>query len=224
MKTIAVICQKGGVGKTTLVVHLAIAAELAGHTVAIIDIDQQSSAAKWGDRRAADRPAVVPATAARLEMILAAARDNGATLAIIDTAPHSSSDGLKAAQLADAILIPTRPNILDLVAMEDSVQIAQLANQATKKPTAIIFNTCPPLPQGRGVIDDAIAAVAGYKFPVVPVYVTQRAAYNHSLTNGLTAQEYEKNGKAAKEITRLYEWVSDFAGLSKRPRKEKKAA
>lgn len=135
--------------------HLAIAAEQTGHTAAIIDIDRQSSAANWDDRRASDTSAVVPATAARFEQILAAARDYGATLAIIDTAPHSSSDGLKADQPADAILILTRPNILDLMAMKNSVQIAQLANQSKKKRTAVILDAYPP--QGKGVIEDVRA-------------------------------------------------------------------
>src|SRR5208282_896435 len=49
MKTIAIISQKGGAGKTTLSVHMATAAALAGHSAAIIDLDPQGTAASWGD-------------------------------------------------------------------------------------------------------------------------------------------------------------------------------
>ena len=51
MKTLAVLSRKGGTGKTTLAIHLAVAAENAGHTVVLIDLDPQASAAKWDDQR-----------------------------------------------------------------------------------------------------------------------------------------------------------------------------
>ena len=59
MDVIAVIAQKGGTGKTTLAVSLAVAAERSGRTVAIVDLDPQASASNWGDRREDDSPVVV---------------------------------------------------------------------------------------------------------------------------------------------------------------------
>ena len=49
MKTVAILSRKGGTGKTTIATNLSIAAEKAGHTIALIDLDPQTSAAKWGD-------------------------------------------------------------------------------------------------------------------------------------------------------------------------------
>jgi len=66
MKTVAIISQKGGAGKTTLAVHLGAAAAEAGHTSAIIDLDPQATAAGWGDRRQVSEPEVVSGQAVRL--------------------------------------------------------------------------------------------------------------------------------------------------------------
>ncbi len=211
MKTIAVLSQKGGTGKTTLALHLAVAAEAAGHTAAVIDLDPQSSAGGWGESRSGEGPTVAIAHAPRLASILEAAAANGATLAILDTAPHSQGDALVAAKAADFILIPCRPGILDLRAIGATVQIAQLAG----KPAAVVLNACPP--QGRALADEAEQAVKGYGIDVAPVRLVQRAAYAHSLAAGQTAQEYEPNGKAAEEISQLYEWTCQHVGMSARP-------
>ena len=56
MKTLAILSQKGGTGKTNTAVNLAVASHLAGHRTAVIDLDPQASAAKWGDRRDGDSP------------------------------------------------------------------------------------------------------------------------------------------------------------------------
>lgn len=200
MKTIAILSQKGGAGKTTIALHLAVAAELAGKSAAIIDLDPQASAAGWGDHRGADKPAVVSSQAARLPQVLQAAREAGAKLAIIDTAPHSESAALGAARAADFILIPCRPAILDLRAIGATIDIVKLA----KKPASVILNTVPP----RGTLaDDACEAIASYDVTVCPVRIGQRSSYIHALTAGQTAQEYEPNGKAASEITQLYMWT-----------------
>ena len=201
MKVIAIISQKGGAGKTTLALHLGVAAEQDGKSAAIIDLDPQASATGWGDSREAETPAVVSAQASRLQKVLDAARASGAAFVIIDTAPHSESAALAAARAADFILIPCRPAILDLRAISDSIDLAKIA----EKPSAVVLNAVPP----RGSLaQDAAEAVIGYGVPIVPIHIGQRAAFQHALTAGLTAQEYEPGGKAAEEITELYEWIT----------------
>ena len=87
MDVIAIVAQKGGTGKTTLAVSLAVAGERDGCTGAIVDLDPQASASNWGDRREADSPVVVSAQPARLGYVLGAAKEQGAELLLIDTPP-----------------------------------------------------------------------------------------------------------------------------------------
>jgi chromosome partitioning protein len=185
MKTIAILSQKGGAGKTTLAVHLAVAAARAGHQAAIIDLDPQASATGWKDSRPHDTPAVVSAQAARLPQVLQAAAQAGAVLT----------------------LIPCRPAILDLRAISLTVDMTKLAGT----PAAVVLNAVPP----RGPLaEEACAAIAHYGVLLAPVRLGQRSTYVHALTAGQVAQEYEPHGKAADEITRLYRWTCQHVGLS----------
>jgi chromosome partitioning protein len=203
MRTIAVLSQKGGTGKTTLALHLAVAATMAGQSVVVVDLDPQASAAGWQDSRASDDPVIVSAPASRLPQALRAAQDGGVDLVIIDTAPHAGDAALAAAEASDLILIPCRAGILDLRAIGTTARVAKLAG----KPAFVILNAMPA--RATNVLADAVAAVAVHGLEVAPVALQQRAAYAHALTVGLAAQEYERGGKAAGEIGKLYAWVSD---------------
>ena len=112
MQTISLLAQKGGTGKTTLALSLAVAAVQAGRTVAVIDLDPQASAGNWADRRALkDAPAVVSAHVPRLQSVIDTARQNGVDLLLIDTPGKSEQAALVAAKAADLVLIPCRPQI-----------------------------------------------------------------------------------------------------------------
>ncbi len=114
MKVVAILSQKGGTGKTTVSLHLAVAAERRAKSVAVIDLDPQASSAGWKDSRASDTPVVVSIPHTRLAQALQTAEEAGADLALIDTAPHSEAAAVAAAKAADLVLIPCRPGILDL--------------------------------------------------------------------------------------------------------------
>jgi chromosome partitioning protein len=210
MKVVSILSQKGGSGKTTIALHLAVASELAGRSAALIDLDPQISSASWAEHRAnvqhKQRPAVVSFQAARLPQALQTASAGGAALSLIDTAPHSEHDSLAAARAADLLLIPCRPAILDLRAIKFTIDLAALA----RKPAVVVLNTiAAPRSHAQSLqADKAAAAIAAeYNVPVCPIRIVQRMDYVHALAAGLTAQEYAPDGKAAQEITALYRWL-----------------
>ena len=201
MHVIALLSQKGGTGKTTFALHLAVAAERAGHVAVVIDLDPQASAAGWKDSRPGETPVVVPIPATRLPQALDLARSADAQMVFLDTAPHSSDVALAAAEVADLVLIPCRAGILDLRAIGATARLAKIAN----KPAYVVLNALPP--RATNVIADARGAVSVHGLAVAPITIQQRAAFGHALTAGQTAQEYEPDGKAGDEIAQLYTWL-----------------
>jgi hypothetical protein len=86
MKTLSLIAQKGGTGKTTLGIHLAVQAMADGLNVLLVDVDPQASASTWWQRRASEAPALVRGDGGEIPMILDQARERGFELVVIDTA------------------------------------------------------------------------------------------------------------------------------------------
>jgi chromosome partitioning protein len=209
LKTIAIISQKGGAGKTTLSVHLATAASLAGHNAAIIDLDPQGTAASWGDRRKAETPEVVSGQGARLSVLIEAARTNGADFLVVDTAPNADQTALRAAQSADVVLIPCRAATFDLEAIKATLTLSQLA----QKPAFVVLNAIPPR---SGIGREAAEGLVAQSAKVAPVMLSQRAAFAHGVIDGRTAQEFEPGGKAAEEIASLYAWVCGIVDMTTR--------
>lgn len=200
MRTLAIISQKGGVGKTTLATALAVAAEASGRSAAIFDLDPQASAAFWKDTREAGAPAVIAVPPARLQHVLKAAAASGCALAIIDAPPFAKDIAFEAAQHADFILIPTRPAVLDVMAMTKTLELVR----HYAKPSTVVLTFCPV--QGREVADTE-AAVKQLGAMLSPVRIHNRVAYSRAQQTGLSAQEFEPDGKAADEIKQLYSFA-----------------
>lgn len=207
MFIIALISQKGGVGKTTLAIHLATAYAALNKRTLLVDLDPQTSAAEWKDARQAEHPYVMAVPSSRLGKTLETARENGAEVVILDTAPHSEGTALEAARAADLILVPCQPSIMDLRAMRKTADILNYL----KKPTFAVLNEVAP--QGTVADEAAKAITAQFGMLVCPIRLGQRVAFNRCLLGGQTAQEYEPDGKAAQEIEVLRQWVSDAVGL-----------
>ena len=200
MKTIAFISQKGGVGKTTLATALAVAAHLDGNSAAVVDLDPQASATFWKDARQAGEPAVTAIPPTRLGAVLDAARETGCDWAVIDAPPMAKDIAFEAARHADFILVPTRPAVLDVMAISRTLEL--VAHYG--KPAAVMLSLCPV--RGREV-EDTEAAVRELGAIVAPVRIHNRIAFSRAQQSGLTAQEFAPGSAAAEEIIRLYQYV-----------------
>jgi chromosome partitioning protein len=209
MKVIAIVAQKGGAKKSTLVMNLAVAGMDDDKETMAIDLDPQASTAKWGIIRKKlhqeAAPVVLSAHASMLPEYLEKASANGADLVFIDTGATSNNAALTAARSADLVVIPTSTGILDLQIVSESVDVARLAN----KPAVIVITDVPE--QGH-TAEDVRAALKTLGTEISPYVTTHRATYPNSQKRGLAVQEYKPNSIAAREIRQLYNWILTKVG------------
>jgi chromosome partitioning protein len=195
MKSLAIISQKGGAGKTTLAVHLA-AAAAEKLRVLIMDLDPQGSAMEWANRRGDKAPDVMAAHPATIAKEIDRAAEDGYDMVIMDTAPHADHAALQAARSADLVLVPCRPATFDIAAISATLDLCKLAN----KKAVVVLNAAPIRSK---VVDEAKQAVKERGGVVSPVVIRQRVAFQHCLIDGRTAAEFEPGGAAATEISKL---------------------
>jgi chromosome partitioning protein len=209
MRVIAFASRKGGVGKTTLVGHLAVEAGTQGAgPVALVDTDPQGSLAAWWNERKAEAPLFVRVELSALERQLLELHNHGIKLVMIDTPP--SVDHIeKVIEVADLVLIPVRPSPHDLRAIAATVDLVE----STDRRMAFIVNGASV---NSRISTEAVMALAEHG-RVAPVIVHQRVNFAASMTDGRTAGEVEANSKAAEEIKQLWNYVDKLvSGTTRR--------
>ena len=197
---ITVAQQKGGAGKTTLAVQLAVALAVAGHRVALIDIDPQKSAGAWHAVRTATIGAentVVLASVAgwKLDSELNR-RVRDADVVIIDSPPHAETEAKAAIRAADLVLVPLQPSPMDLWATDPTLELAGVQGAAS----LIVLNRVPPRGRLVGHMRDALAE---RNLPVSGAELGNRQAFAASMMRGFGVVESHKRSMAADEIRRL---------------------
>jgi chromosome partitioning protein len=212
MQVVAVTARKGGVGKTTISMHLSVLAAQPGRPALLIDIDPQRSLAWWHRQRGPDEPRLIEADARELPELIDAAQREGFGRVIIDTPPHAEDSILAAMRAADLVLVPTRPGPLDLAAVASTLDLAQRVGKA---PLAAINHA--PARTGAAepaIVSEARAALIAMGATVAGSVLANRVAMSHAILTGSTVNEHEPGGKAAAEVAAL--WQEIEATLSAR--------
>ncbi|MGB9171792.1 MAG: AAA family ATPase [Bradyrhizobium sp.] len=209
MHTIVLATQKGGSGKTTLAIGLALAATEAGHTVRLVETDSQGTLSNWQRRRAGSEPLVEAIHVAdRIEQRLQSLCESGVTLTIIDTAGGLAAATTAAIRYSDLCLIPARPSIADIEATASTVQTARAWNT----PFAFVLNQTPIRGQRLTGAATALCDAASIADVVAQPFVVTRNDHQDALSAGLAVGEYAPFGKSADEIRGLWQWVAAKLG------------
>lgn len=201
MPVLALLNQKGGVGKTTLATNIATALAQSGRKVLFIDADQQGSGLDWSAARKGDAlfPVVgipkdtlhreVPALATPYEWV------------VIDGPPRVNTVAKSAIAASDIVIIPVQPSPYDVWAAKEIVDL--IAEVRVIKASLIALFAVNRKIVGTAIGRDVAEALASYSLPVLAAAVSQRVGFAESAAAGQTVLETDPHGSAATEIRAL---------------------
>jgi chromosome partitioning protein len=208
---IALLNQKGGVGKTTLAVHIATALAQRQRRVLLVDADPQGSALDWAASRQVDAffPVIgLPTKNLHKEIPIHAAHYDDI---VIDGPPRVNELARAAIIAADMVLIPVQPSPYDVWAAKEIVELIHEASvyKERQKVAFVINRKIVNTAIGRDVVE----ALAGYRIPVLAAAVCQRVAFAESAAQGSTVMEIDATSVASQEIGRLVDEILTMNGM-----------
>jgi len=209
MRSVAVIGRKGGSGKTTIAIHLAIGLHLRGRTTILADTDPQHSSIEVLKARRDAGPEAVASSGAKLFALKTAATRSGVDALVIDTPAVLEEEVVHAVVLSDLAVLVVRPTFLDLAA---AVRTSDIVRRL-RKPALVVLNQAPA---ARGAVEPPAVkrsreALQFLKLPVAPVVVRARAAYQTLLETGQSAEESPLDPIAAQEMREFCAFIDRFA-------------
>ncbi|MEJ8855867.1 ParA family protein [Variovorax robiniae] len=203
MKTLAIYSRKGGSGKSTVSIHLAVVAS-AVQRVILVDADPQATTSAWGIERSNNQSLVTPLVArcdpGSIAEVLDSARAAGFELAVVDCPPHATAGTMELLKAADHIVIPVQASMPDLAASQRSVAMARAAD----KPFSFVVNRASPrAPE----VEQALSTLATAG-PVTPITLGDRRAFARALVDGHAVTEFApRSSKAVIEVQAYWDWL-----------------
>lgn len=199
MKTIAFVTQKGGSGKSTLCIGLAVAARQTGASVCILEMDRQATIGDWAELRASEPPEAVQVDASEMNAVLTRLADCDYDYAFIDTPGAVGQETLAAIRAADLCVVPSRPTPADLRAIRPTLA----AIYRLEKRFTFVLNQTPVRSYRVREATEGLVALG-----VLPdVNIVMRTDHQDAIGVGQGVTEFNPSGKAAEEIRDLWRWV-----------------
>lgn len=201
MDVLAFASRKGGAGKSTLAAHLALHLERQMRPCLLVDDDPQGSLTLWNEQRAGS---ALPLKIVKRDIahVVKKAKQADIEWIFIDTPPNNSVSVIQAIEAATLVVIPCRPGLFDLEAVQDTIALARRLHT----PYAVVLNAAPP--KREGVEGPAVTLARRYLAQLeVPVWggqISHRASFSLALTEGETVKGYDADPCATAELDGLW--------------------
>lgn len=201
---VAVASLKGGVSKTTLAVNLACQLAADGARVAVVDADPQASAADWSAAGALPVPVVaLPLDdAAQMAAWMQRVRGLDAELVVVDLPPQAGAATLAALMLADLLLIPATPSLMDLRAAARAIELWREARQERGEDRPHVLLVPSRVDRRTYAGREVEAVLHDHGLPVAPA-IGLRQAFVDAATAGTWIGQHAPRSVAHVEIQAL---------------------
>jgi chromosome partitioning protein len=202
MKVISFVTQKGGSGKSTLCVSLAVAAQEAGRNVCILEIDRQATITDWyAQREEGKGPEVAQVAAERLDDTISKIKAGDYDYVFIDTPGVDNPGTIGAIRVSDMCIVPCRPTPADLRAFRPTLE----AIQRLGKEFAFVLNQTPPRSYRVRDTADGLAVMG----VLADTNIVMRNDHQDAIGVGLGVTEFNPTGPAAEEVRKLWKWIDN---------------
>ena len=205
MAVIAIIQQKGGVGKSTITANLAGELVEKRLIVRVLDLDPQQSLATWARMGGGILSEIVgPVSVKSPKEFKAVVEEasNEAERVILDCPPGLPDTGMMAALMADIVILPVTPSPLDVIASKAALELIRDVQKQRSKGRPLIAYTPSKIIQNTVLARDLEKTLAPTKEKILPG-ISQRIAIAESVLMGLTLREYAPSSEGVKEFTEL---------------------